>query len=235
MTQTEIDTEIKELKHKLFYFLYGAIMTIIVVSFIQKCTPEANRTTTTVTTKTVTGKFQSQKPINKPIGQKTSGQNLSKNDKSKGKQSTNDNFNQSQDSLISELLAENEKLSRDYYLQSDSIKRGLYEKAIRLNKFSQTFDDQYLKIDVYGVSRGTVESMKADYTIKPQKQEVPIKKRVFALKTGVEYGNTTTLSNSVFKGNLEFENKKGNSFSFSYDTDSRYWLGYKKTIFEIKR
>jgi len=232
MTQHEIDTEISQLKSKLAYFFYGAAFVLLMMFFVQKCTPEP----TTVKTEEVKGKFEAVKPKNEPIINTEPLKNvpirqkLSKNDKSK-----NDNvqYNAQNDSLISELLKENELLSRAYYDQNDSIKKGMFEKAIQLNKFSQTFDDQNVKIDVSGVARGTVESIKTDYTIKSK--QIPIKQRVFALKTGVEYGNTTSLSNSVFKGNLEFENKKGNSYNISYDTDSRYWLGAKFTIFEIKR
>lgn len=231
MTQEE-KTEFNFLMGRFKDTLVGfALATIIFLLFsLFNCNGERPA----LVNKEVKGTFKSDKVKNEPIEKNSLTENLpvrqklSKNDKSKN---YNVQYSTQNDSLISELLAENEKLSRDYYLQSDSIKRGLYEKAIQLNKFSQSFDDENVKIDVSGIARGTVQSIKANYNIKKQ----PIKERVFALKTGVEYGNTTTLNNSVFKGNLEFENRKGNSYNIGYDTDKRYWLGAKFTIFQIKR
>lgn len=234
MTQTEIDIQIQELKHKLSYFLYGSLFTMIILFFVQKCTPEPSiANTQTITTKEVKGKFEAVKPVHEPI-EKSSltenlpiGQNLSKNDKSK----ESDSEKKALQDKIELLLDFNAQLEELYLKASQPKKDSLYKESIQLNKFSQTFDDENVKIDVSGIARGTVQSIKADYNIKKQ----PIKERVFALKTGVEYGNTTTLSNSVFKGNLEFENKKGNSFSYGYDTNHTHWLGAKITIFEIKR
>lgn len=245
MTQQEVNEEISILKKKMLYFLYGAILTLIVLLFVQKCTPEPSIGKVTITTKEVKGKFSAVKPVHDKISTTAIGQNLSKNDKSKNDKSKNDKnkrIEQYENSeqfflkkKIDSLLVINKKIENDFANMPDSAKIYEYKKAIQLNKFSQTFDDKNITIDVSGVSRGTVENIKADYTIKPQKQEVPIKQRVFALKTGFEYGNTTTLTNSVFKGNIEVENKKGNSFGVSYDTDGRYWIRYSKTVFEIKR
>ena len=230
MTNKEIDTEYEMVKNKFAYFFYGAIITAFVLLFFDKC-HEPKRGATTI--KEQKGSFKANKPANVPI---TTNVEVATTKKTRGigSFSKNDNvqYNEQNYSLINELLKENEQLSKDYYLQNDSIRKGMYQKAIQLNAFNKTFDDPKVKINISGIARGTVESIKADYIIK--EQQIAEKQRVFALKVGAEYGNTTSLSKSVVKANVEAEFRKV-SFSYGYDTEQRHWIGVKKNLFEIKR
>lgn len=215
--------------HKFLKWLGIAVVIMLILMLFKKCNSnEPKITLQKVTTKEVKGGFESVTPKNNRIadvGKTIKGQNLSNSENA---------FLQEQ---IDKLLAENQKQSEEFAKSNDSLQKLLYEKAIQLNEFSQTFDDDKVKIDVSGIAQGTVKSMKANYTIKPQTIEVPVKQkeRVFALKTGIEYGNSIELNKGVFKGNLEFENRKGNSYGIGYDTDKRIYIGYKVTIFDIKR
>lgn len=202
-------------------------ISILIGILLQKCKSEPSVTTQKVTTKEVKGSFKPTEPKNTVIEN-----NYYVNGKKQP--SSNDEFLQEQ---IDKLLAENQKQTEFFARSNDSLQTLLYEKAIKLNEFSQTFDDEKVKIDVSGIAQGKVKTIKADYFIKPQKIDVEVKQkqRIFALKLGAEYGNSLELNKGVFKGNIEFENKKGNSFSYSYDSDKRHWLGYKMTIFDIKR
>ncbi|EKT3962778.1 hypothetical protein NTJ20_000251 [Flavobacterium psychrophilum] len=217
------EKRIELLQHLLFFALAVGFMCAF-----HKC----NRSTTTqkVTTKEVSGSFKPKYVVNKPIytGVKTKKQPYINSEQLK-----NDEFLQNE---IDRLLAENKKQLNEFANANDSLQLLLYEKSIQLNEFSQTFDDDKIKIDVSGLSQGTVKNIKANYTIKSQKIDVVVKKeRIFALKTGAEYGNSRELNKGVLKGNLEFENRKGKSYSISYDTDKRIWVGCKMTIFDIKR
>lgn len=209
------------------------VFTLWLASLLHKCNnSEPSITLQKVTTKEVKGSFEAKEVKNVPISSKM--EHTKKQQYVNSKQFKNDKFLQEQ---IDKLLAENQKQLEDFAKANDSLQKLLYEKAIQLNEFSQTFDDDKVKIDVSGIAQGTVKSIKANYTIKPQTIEVPVKQkeRVFALKTGIEYGNSIELNKGVFKGNLEFENRKGNSYNAGYDTDKRIWVGYKITIFDIKR
>jgi hypothetical protein len=56
----------------------------------------------------------------------------------------------------------------------------------------------------------------------------------FRLLAGLEYGNNTSLSNSIFKANLSGQNSKGNIYRFSIDNNKNYYIGYDFSIFSIK-
>ena len=202
-------------------------IAILIGILLRKCKGEPSVTTQKVTTKEVKGGYKYVEPKNTVIEN-----NYYVNGKKQP--ASNDKFLQEQ---IDKLLAENQKLVELFSEKSEAEKDSLYKEAIKLNEFSQTFDDEKVKIDVSGITQGKVKVIKADYFIKPQKIDVEVKQkqRIFALKLGGEYGNSIELNKGVFKGNIEFENKKGNSFSYSYDSDKRHWLGYKITIFDIKR
>jgi len=223
----------KKIQYELNRF-YRMLKWVIVIGFailigilLRKCKVEPSVTTQKVTTKEIKGGYKYVEPKNTVIEN-----NYYVNGKKQP--ASNDKFLQEQ---IDKLLAENQKLIELFSEKPAAEKDSLYKEAIKINEFSQTFDDDKVKIDVSGISQGKVKAIKADYFIKPQKIDVEVKQkqRVFALKLGAEYGNSIELNKGVFKGNIEFENKKGNSFSYSYDSDKRHWLGYKITIFDIKR
>ena len=199
-------------------------ISILIGILLQKCKSEPSVTTQKVTTKEIKGGYKYVEPKNTAVEKRFT--DIGK--------TINDKFLQEQ---IDKLLVENQKLVELFSEKSEAEKDSLYKEAIKLNEFSKTFDDENVKIDVSGIAQGKVKTIKTDYFIKPQKIDVEVKQkqRIFALKLGAEYGNSIELNKGVFKGNIEFENKKGNSFSYSYDSDKRHWLGYKMTILDIKR
>ena len=131
------------------------------------------------------------------------------------------------------MIAENEKLKKDFAKANDSIKKLSFNKAIQLNKFSTKFEDENIVLNVNGVVRGEVKEVTPNYTIKKKEIEVPVKVKeaVFRLLGGVEVGNTKTLDDLSFKGSVLFQNRKGNIISAGYDTDNKIWLGYYRSIF----
>ena len=212
-------------------FIYLGWILLALFLWFKGCGNDCGKTTTNVKVivPEVKGSFEAKKPKNEPV---VNGKNLSITDKSKFDKSGSAN-----DSLIDALLAENEKLSRDFYLQSDSIKRGLYQKAIQLNKFAQTFDDENVKIDVLGISRGTVESLTANYRIKEKelKTEIAQKEVKFRMLAGGTVGNSIDFQKPVFQANIGFQNKKGNILRAGYDSEKRILIGYDFSIFKIHR
>ncbi len=138
---------------------------------------------------------------------------------------------------IKKIVAENKAKIDFFNVQTDSLKSEIFTKEIEPKTFNQIFDDENVTININGLVSGQVYSLATNYTIKEKTQIIkqPIKSKIFALKTGVEYGNNIALNNSVFKVNFEFENKKGNSFSYAYDTNNIHWIGAKFTVFEIKK
>ncbi len=236
MENQDINYEFNQSLKRLKDTFMGFFLAFLTFLFIHKCTGDVSPSVATTKIKEEKGKFEAIKPINIPImansPQLKKGQKLSKNNKSENDKWSNSTTLENED-YIAELEKENEQLSRAYYLANDSVKKLMFEKANQLNKFSQTFDDDKVKIDVSGVSRGTVESIKADYTIK--ERQIPTKEQIFALRGGLEVGSQLPISSPIFKGNIEFENRKGNSFSYGYDTNKTHWIGAKMTVFRIKK
>lgn len=200
------------------------IITVILLC-VFRCEPTEKIVIATVPS--VSGKFESKNPTHI---------DLPKNVKSNSVKSKNDKelFLEIE---INKLLKEQEIQREEFASATDSLKKELFNKAIEPKEFKSRFDDDNVTIDINGIVIGEVKSVAPKYTIKEKKTDVIVRlrQRVFSLKTGVEYGNNLQLNNSTFKANIEFENKKGNSFSYGYDTNKTHWIGVKFTLFERKR
>lgn len=129
-----------------------------------------------------------------------------------------------------------------YEKAQDSIQRmNLYLEAIKINDYEEKLvDNDTIEITGYAKTRGSLLEYKVDYNIKPFEHtydpEVIIRRPSLSMGLGVEAGIPTFPNNSNFllKGNLYFENKKGNALSVGYDTDKRIWLGLHKN-FKLKK
>jgi hypothetical protein len=207
-------------------FKYLGWVVLFFVLWFNGCSnKEKSVTTTTVTVPEVKGNFSGQKPKHEPIV-------------------INNNANGQKGSIITienpideKLLAENEKLKNDFAKANDSIQKLQFAKAIALNKFSTTFDDENITLNINGIVQGEVKEVTPSYTIKPKKVEVQVKPKetVFRLLGGVDVGNNTKLDGFAVKANLMFQNRKGNVLTTSFDTNQTIWLGYNISILNIKR
>lgn len=174
-----------------------------------------------VTVPEVKGKFEAKKPVNVPIGQKVvKGETIYKNNP-----------------IDPKLIAENEKLKRDFAKANDSIKKLQFAKAVQLNEFSSDFEDDNIILNINGIVQGEVKEITPNYKIKEKKIEVPVKVKqtVLRLLAGVEVGNNVLLSNPIFKANLLLQNREGNVLSVSYDSQKNIYFGYSFSIFNIKK
>lgn len=132
----------------------------------------------------------------------------------------------------------NMEIFNKYTRAKDSLERlAILLKAIEIKKFSKEFEDDDISITANGTVQGEVKDIGFDYTIKERTVEAEVpssKETVFRLLGAIEMGNTKQFDSFVMKANLEFENRKGNSFTTGFDTEQRIWLGYKFKIFQIK-
>lgn len=112
-----------------------------------------------------------------------------------------------------ELAEENYNLQMAYTNASDSIERlKLYLNAIQLKSFEKTFEDDYLKADIKGISQGEVKEIGFNYTIKPQH----IPETQFRLLLGGGFGINKELNQGLYKINAGYQNRKGNIWRASY-------------------
>ena len=169
----------------------------------------------------VKGNFQAKKPVHEAISSR------------KERTVTGKEILQVENPINKKLIAENEKLKKDFAKANDSIKKLSFNKAIQLNKFSTKFEDENIVLNVNGVVRGEVKEVTPDYTIKKKEIEVPVKVKetVFRVLAGGAIGLNKKMNQATYKLDLNFQNRKGNIISAGYDTDNKIWLGYYRSIF----
>lgn len=222
----KIDTAI--LKSLFFDYWKNIVIVVLLFFLFRSCQGNEESTVTAkVVVPEVKGKFEAKKPVHIPITNSVIKQYLTTEKPS---------FSRSQE-VDKKLLAENEKLKKDFAKANDSIKQLSFNKAIQLNKFSTKFEDENLVLNIDGIVQGEVKEITPNYKIKEKKIEVPVKVKetVFRLLAGVEVGNTTQLDAFKLRANIMFQNRKGNIISGSFDTNQTIWVGYNISIFDIKR
>jgi len=221
----KIDTAILK---SLFFDYWKNIVIIVLLFFVFRSCKTGDETIVTakVVVPEVKGTFEAKKPVNEPILNKAKSPQLKK-----GETVYKEN------PIDKKLIAENEKLKKDFAKANDSIKQLSFNKAIQLNKFSTKFEDENLTLNINGIVQGEVKEITPNYTIKEKKIEVPVKVKetAFRLLAGVEVGNTTQLDAFKLRANIMFQNRKGNIISGSFDTNQTIWVGYNISIFDIKR
>lgn len=129
---------------------------------------------------------------------------------------------------------------RKYELAKDSLeKTNLYLEAIKINEYDKILvDNDSLKITGYARTRGSLLDYSVDYDFKPSYTYIPkvvLRRPSLSIGVGVQFGvPTLPSSNFIAKGDIYFENNKGNGFSVGYDTERHIWVGLRKT-FTLKK
>lgn len=127
---------------------------------------------------------------------------------------------------------------KKYLKATDSIgKLKILIDAAKIRRYSDTFDNDDIKLTIETETTGKLNWIKPTYTIKEKTINVPIKVKetVFALYAGLEVYNNLQLSNPGIKVDLGIQNKKGDIFTGGYDMNQNIYIGFKKQIFTIKK
>lgn len=132
---------------------------------------------------------------------------------------------------IDKLFEENNKMQLEFLKMDSLAKIEAYNKAIEINAFKQTFDDNYINAQVTGEVMGNVKQMRLDYTIKPQEIKVDAPKPKNNLYLGVNVANSLQLNKPLFSAGIGIKNKRGNMLNASFDTEKRIGIGYYLKIF----
>jgi hypothetical protein len=215
---------IKEVFKYLGWVLFFIFMWFKGCSRIEKASDEQS----SITPK-IEAKFTPKKPIHKTVVSKIEYNEIS----TSRHQETDTVFKENP--IDQKLLSENEKIKCDFEKETDSLKKIiLYSKAVQLNQFSTKFEDSNVLININGIVQGEVKEIKPNYTIK-EKEKPKQKETVFRLLGGFELGNNKQLNDFKVKGNIMFQNRKGNIISGSFDTNQNVWIGYNFSVFSIKR
>ena len=223
MKQVNLNSPI--LRKVVSYLVFALIVHMILVWFGTCSSNPKKEDTKIVTVQAISGKFEPQKPKSKPLDIKHG----------PVKDVNSNGAIYIENPLNKKLDEENKKLKSDYLKMSDSLKSKAYDKAIQLNSFSSKFEDENLLLNFNGTVRGEVQEIIPSYTIKKRDIEIKPKETVFRLLAGAEVGSSIIVPKLNFKANLMFQNRKGDVISGSYDTNQTVWIGYNKSIFNIKR
>jgi hypothetical protein len=134
-------------------------------------------------------------------------------------------------SQIDKLFEENNRMQMEF-LKMDSLQQiEAYNKAIEINAFKQSFDDDYINAQVSGEVSGKIHAMKFDYTIKPQTLEVDAPKVRNHIYLGVNVANSLSLNKPLFGASIGIQNKKSNILSIGFDSEKRIGLNYFVKLF----
>ena len=135
----------------------------------------------------------------------------------------------------------NQELLDKYTTLKDSVaKVKMFKEAITENEYNETYEDENVKIDVYTKVRGKLLKQAPNYFIKPSKITIQDTTAIITPYTpkphlygGIEIGVNIPKNNykPIIKGNLIFQNKKGNSINVGYDTNKNVWVGKTWKLF----
>jgi hypothetical protein len=125
-----------------------------------------------------------------------------------------------------ELALSNYNLQIAYQNAKDSIeKENLYKTSIELKSFEQPFENDNFKANVSGIVQGEIKNLQLEYELK----KIPLEKTKLRMFLG------SGISLKAIDFNIGFQNAKGNILEIGYDTEKNIRVGYKQTIFSIKK
>jgi len=226
---TKIDTAI--LKSLFFDYWKNIVIIVLLIFLFRSCQGNEESTVTAkVVVPEVKGKFEAKKPVHIPITNSVVKEYLTTEKPS---------FSRSQE-VDKKLLAENEKLKKDFAKADSTTKDVIFEKVSTLNKFSSNFEDENIIINIDGIVQGEVKEITPNYKIKEKKIEVPVKVKETVLRVlaGGAIGLNKELNQAAYQLDLNFQNRKGNMFSAEYlkiGSQEFGMIGYKHSIINIKR
>lgn len=134
-----------------------------------------------------------------------------------------------------------EKWHKEYLEAKDSLERlNKYLQAIKIQTLDTVFvDNDTIKLSGELTTRGSLLSYRFDYDIKERKfeytPEVITQRPKFSVSLEASAGiPTVPTTGFLMKGQLGFENRRGNALTVGYDTEQRVWVGARKNITIIK-
>lgn len=214
------------------YFIFAIVFHLILGWFGKCSSGQKKDNIQKVVIPAVVGKFDSKKPVSKPLVIKQIPISEIKKDGVIVYSKVVKN------PLIEQLTKENEKLKSDYLKMSDSLKPKAYDKAIELNRFSSVFEDKFIKLTISGIARGEVQEITPEYTLKQREVDAIIKETKLRVLLGGSVGINKDLNQGVYKLDLNLQNKKGDMVSAEYlrvNNQDYGMIGVKKSILNIKR
>lgn len=217
----------------------SALIACAVVAKKCTCDRESKPEAPTVTT----GSSDIVKPENTLIESSTNpasatiGQNVSKESAKttiKAVTASGTDYTEQYREAIADLIARNERDKTAFAKEKDSLKRAaMYAKAIAPRLFTHTFNEKDLTATVSGISSGTVEALKIDYTVTH-----PAPQKYYYIMADGKIGVNTELNAGLWYAGASVVNDGKESYSgglTSVGNQKYITLGYSTRLFEIKK
>jgi len=137
------------------------------------------------------------------------------------------------DSIDYEIVSKSTKLIDSFKQQNDSIKLAMFIEKSTPKNFAKTFDNDTIKVSIFGKYSGEIYGVGMDYTVKPQTINATLKH--YAIFGGV---NITSNINKVgVLPTISYLNAKGMLFTAGKDLLSKdgYVLGVNKSVWGRSR
>lgn len=139
---------------------------------------------------------------------------------------------------INKLLKEKDSLDLIFMSANDSLHQIIYKQCNQINVFNDSLDNDDVLIKYYGLTKGTLETITIDWTVKQKKVPINEKEVVLRALIGGEIGLNKELNQGTYKFNLGLQNAKNDIIRGSYQkigTNEYFLVGYDKSIFTIKK
>jgi len=139
------------------------------------------------------------------------------------------------DSIDYAIVSKATKLVDSFKQQNDSIKLAMFIDKSTPKNFAKTFDNDTIKVNIFGKYSGEIYGIGMNYTIKPQTINATLKQ--YTIFGGVNITSNAQLNKVGVMPSLSYLNAKGMLFTAGKDIicNDCYMAGLQTRIFSINR
>jgi len=139
------------------------------------------------------------------------------------------------DSIDYAIVSKATKLVDSFKQQNDSIKLAMFIDKSTPKNFTKTFDNDTIKVNIFGKYSGEIYGIGMNYTIKPQTINATLKQ--YTVFLGVNTVSNPSFSNTAVLPTVSYLNANGLLISGGKDLLSKdgYMVGASKSVWSRSR
>jgi len=139
------------------------------------------------------------------------------------------------DSIDYAIVSKATKLVDSFKQQNDSIKLAMFIDKSTPKNFAKTFDNDTIKVNIFGKYSGEIYGIGMNYTIKPQTINATLKQ--YTVFLGVNTVSNPSFSNTAVLPTVSYLNANGLLISGGKDLLSKdgYMVGASKSVWSRSR
>jgi len=139
------------------------------------------------------------------------------------------------DSIDYAIVSKATKLVDSFKQQNDSIKLAMFIEKSTPKNFAKTFDNDTIKVNIFGKYSGEIYGIGMNYTIKPQTINATLKQ--YTVFLGVNTVSNPSFSNTAILPTISYLNANGLLISGGKDLLSKdgYMIGVSKSVWSRSR